>query len=114
MIAIETSISQASATVECPLCAERRYCGLVKNGEGEIYKVICQWADPNLPPQGWKHTGTAKDGRHIFTQTNSIYKRRKNKKYPAEVRLYPQVREEIPTYQDYTIPLKELSKGNIV
>lgn len=113
MIAIESSISQASTQEECPLCAERRYCGLVKNSAGEIYKVICQWADPNAPPQGWKHTGTAKDGRAIFTQTRSIHKRRKNKKYPIEIQLYPK-KLDVPGYQDLSVPLKELSKGHVV
>jgi hypothetical protein len=105
---------QASAQERCPLCSRDRYCYLIKNDSGEAYKVLCQWTDALNPPEGWNHVSIAKDGRPIFAKQGSERKRRKSKKYPALLKLQPQNKADIPSYQDVHIPTKEVDKGHTV
>jgi hypothetical protein len=106
--------SQASSQERCPLCDRDRYCYLIKNNEGEAYKVLCQWTDALNPPEGWNHVSIAKDGRPVFVKIGSQQKKRKSKKYPAIVSLYPQDKPDIPQWQDIHIPVKEVGKGHTV
>jgi hypothetical protein len=65
-IATKNPIIEASSQDCCPLCSKDRYCGLIKDEAGKTYKVVCQWTDALLVPEGWKYTGLAKDGRGIL------------------------------------------------
>ncbi len=104
----------ASSQERCPLCDRDRYCYLIKNEAREAYKVLCQWTDATNPPEGWNHVGIAKDGRPIFAKIGCARKRRKSKKYPAIVSLYPQDKPDIPQWQDVYIPVKEVDKNHTV
>ncbi len=105
---------QASSQERCPLCSRDRYCYLIKNDSGEAYRVLCQWTDALNPPEGWNHVSIAKDGRPIFAKQGSERKQRKSKKYPALLKLQPQNKADIPSYQDVHIPTKEVDKGHTV
>jgi len=106
--------SQASSQERCPLCSRDRYCYLIKNDSGEAYKVLCQWTDALNPPEGWNHDSIAKDGRPVFVKIGSQQKKRKSKKYPAIVSLYPQDKPDIPQWQDIHIPVKEVDSCHTV
>jgi hypothetical protein len=108
-----TQSLQASHQQRCPLCERGHYCYLIKNDLGEIYKVLCQWTDANNPPQEWKCTGTAKDGRPIFVNSALAPKRRRSKKYPAVIKFHLKERE-IPQWQKVEVPVTQAYTGHTV
>jgi hypothetical protein len=91
---------EASKSQPCPLCSHNHYCYLVSNEVGTILKVVCQWTTE--PPDGWDQTGTAKDGRGIFTQRGY---RRKRRHYPDFVQLAPQPLADIPEWKDHLLDM---------
>ncbi len=114
-IATKNPIIEASSQDCCPLCSKDRYCGLIKDEAGKTYKVVCQWTDALLVPEGWKYAGLAKDGRSIFASTDGIHhKPRKSKKYPKQIQFHPRTEIAAPTYSDLKISLKELGKDHVV
>ena len=96
------------------LCSRDRYCYLIKNEAGEAYKVLCQWTDALNPPEGWNHDSIAKDGRPVFVKIGSQQKKRKSKKYPAIVSLYPQDKPDNPKRLDVCIPVKDVDSCHTV
>lgn len=105
----------ASGSEACPACGKTRYCWLTKDPKTqEIYKILCYWANPNNPPEGWEHCGTAKDDRPIFMKQGYSRKQRKNKKYPAIISLQPELKLDMPQWQDIQISVQEVEKGHTV
>ncbi|MBE9065149.1 hypothetical protein IQ260_00585 [Leptolyngbya cf. ectocarpi LEGE 11479] len=80
-----SKIAQEARTgVACPLCGREKYCFLI--GEpSNPNMVLCQWTEPNRPPNGWTYQGLAKDNRPKFLRDGA--KRRRSRKYPELVRL---------------------------
>lgn len=106
--------AEASSSEPCPFCGRPRYCFTVKDLSDEPYKVICHWTDPTNPPSGWRHVGSASDGRPIFLKDgHRATKRRKNKKFPALIELKPQ-HKDIPQWSQVEIPIEKLEKGHSV
>ena len=99
---------EANATTPCPLCDRDHYCYLVTQGE-EVIKSVCQWTEE--APQGWHRSGTARDGRGIFTRNGVRGKRRH---YPDYVELSPRELSEIPQWQDVVLTVEDLQKGHKV
>ena len=103
----EPTSFEASKKQPCPLCSKTHYCYLFSTGNGDIIKAVCQWTDE--PPNGWDRTGTAKDGRPIFTKRGAPQNR---KYFPRFIQLTPRAcggekswddpywREEIPQWED--------------
>lgn len=103
----EPTAFEASKKDPCPLCGHETYCYLFSTGNGDIIKAVCQWTDE--PPNGWDRTGTAKDGRPIFTKRGAPQNR---KYFPRFIQLTPRAcggekswddpywREEIPQWED--------------
>lgn len=100
MLVQETIGLEASRTTPCPLCDHDHYCYLVQDGQGTIIKAICQWTDE--APEGWNRTGTAKDGRGIFTKQGLRTKRRH---FPDYVQLSPQEKADIPQWKDHLLDM---------
>ncbi|ESA37845.1 primase p4 [Leptolyngbya sp. Heron Island J] len=95
----------------CPLCGRESYCFLI----GEPSKpdmVLCQWTEPNRPPNGWTYQGLAKDNRPKFLRDGA--KRRRSRKYPELVRLQPkELSEESPQWVVDT-PKPTIAPGDLV
>ena len=89
----ETAFEATKAT-PCPLCDHDHYCYLVQDAEGSFVKAVCQWAGD--APEDWDRSGTAKDGRGIFTRKGY---RQRRKHYPDQVRLAPEPKPDIPQWQ---------------
>ncbi|MBW4485057.1 MAG: hypothetical protein KME14_21175 [Tildeniella torsiva UHER 1998/13D] len=104
----QSSSREASRTVHCPLCDRDHYCFLVGD---PIEKVICQWTDPNHPPEGWNYAGESKDRRPMFVTAK---KRHKSRRFPDLVTL-PQheLVEPSPEWQTVELPAT-LNVGDIV
>lgn len=106
----ETSAFEASKAQPCPLCGNESYCYLFTGTDGAFTKAVCQWTDE--PPNGWDRTGTAKDGRPIFTRRGAPQNR---KYFPSYIQLSPracggekswddpQWREELVQWEDTEI-----------
>ncbi|MBD1876234.1 hypothetical protein H6F75_22365 [Nodosilinea sp. FACHB-131] len=108
MPSIKSNSREASRTVHCPLCDRDHYCFLVGD---PIEKVICQWTDPNHPPEGWNYAGESKDRRPMF---NTAKKRHKSRRFPDLVTL-PQTELADPAPEWQTVePVGQLSVGDIV
>jgi hypothetical protein len=59
---------QASKEKPCLLCGGEHWCYLIRNQQGDLYKIICGHTQPGDAPEDWEHSGTARDGRPIFTK----------------------------------------------
>ncbi len=102
---------QASRATPCPLCDRDHYCFLFPSDEGQIIKVVCQWTD--TAPEGWDRTGTAKDGRGVFTKQG--YRRIQRKHYPEFIHLAPKpVPTDIPQWQDTDPGERAITVGDLV
>lgn len=95
--ALNTTGLEASRSQPCPLCDRDHYCYLVQSGD-QIIKAICQWTE--AAPEGWDRTGTAKDGRGIFTRRGVRGKRRN---FPDFIQLQPKQKNDIPKWLDYMV-----------
>jgi hypothetical protein len=73
------------------------YCYLMSNDLSEVVKVICQWADTETLPENWNRTGTARDGRGIYTKDG--YRQSKRRGYPNCVKLTPVDRGDFPQWR---------------
>jgi hypothetical protein len=80
----EPTAFEASKKEPCPLCGHESYCYLFASAAGQLIKAVCQWTDE--PPNGWDRTGTAKDGRPIFTKRGAPQNR---KYFPSYIQLSP-------------------------
>jgi hypothetical protein len=80
----EPTAFEASKKEPCPLCGHETYCYLFASAAGQLIKAVCQWTDE--PPNGWDRTGTAKDGRPIFTKRGAPQNR---KYFPSYIQLAP-------------------------
>lgn len=76
MPSTKSNSREACRAVHCPLCDRDHYCFLVGD---PIEKVICQWTDPNHPPEGWNYAGESKDRRPMFVTAK---KRHKSRQFP--------------------------------
>lgn len=98
---------EANRNTPCPLCSHDHFCYLVTDGKGTITKAVCQWTEET--PEGWDRTGTAKDGRGIYTKRGAPQSR---KYFPGHIKLNPKqcggekhwdapfYREPIPQWKD--------------
>jgi hypothetical protein len=112
----EPTAFEASKKEPCPLCGHETYCYLFASATGQLIKAVCQWTDE--PPNGWDRTGTAKDGRPIFTKRGAPQNR---KYFPSYIQLSPRAcggekswddphwREELAQWEDTEI---KDAKGN--
>jgi hypothetical protein len=103
---VEPTAFEANRKEPCPLCARDHFCYLFSNGQ-QLIKAVCQWTDES--PSGWDRTGTAKDGRGIFTNRSAPQDR---KFFPKFISLTPRTcggekhwddpywRAEIPHWTD--------------
>jgi hypothetical protein len=108
MPATQSNSREASRAAHCPLCDRDHYCFLVGD---PIEKVICQWTDPNHPPEGWNYAGESKDRRPMFATAK---KRHKSRQFPDLVTL-PQHELAEPAPQWQTVePAPQLNVGDIV
>lgn len=106
----ETTL-EASKTTPCPLCEHDHYCFLFQDDEGQIIKAVCQWTEN--APEGWDRTGTAKDGRGVFTKKG--HRRIKRKHYPELIQLTPRpVPSDIPEWQESDPGERAITKGDLV
>jgi hypothetical protein len=106
----EPTAFEASKKEPCPLCGHESYCYLFASATGQLIKAVCQWTDE--PPNGWDRTGTAKDGRPIFTKRGAPQNR---KYFPSYIQLSPRAcggekswddphwREELAQWEDTEI-----------
>lgn len=104
---------EASRSEPCLLCGREHYCYLISDEWGETFKVLCHWTNPQSPPDGWQHIGTARDGRPIFVK-QGYQRKRHSKKYPEVIELKPQAKTDIPQWQDVYIPVEQATKGHFV
>lgn len=91
------------------------------DGKGTITKAVCQWTEES--PTGWDRTGTAKDGRGIYTKRGAPQSR---KYFPGYIQLTPKqcggekhwdapfYREEIPQWKDTGINDPNGAKEQII
>lgn len=99
---------EANSQTPCPLCDHDHYCYLFEQ-DGTLIKAVCQWTEH--PPEGWHRSGTAKDGRGIFTRNGVRGKRRH---YPDYIELQPRELPPSPTWQDVVLTVEDLQKGHKV
>ena len=92
---------EANRQTPCPLCNHDHYCFLIQGSQGQIDKAVCQWTDE--APEGWDRTGTAKDGRGIFTRRGA---KRKRAHFPDEIALVVEQRGDIPQWQDHLLDMR--------
>lgn len=104
---------EASRSEPCPLCGRESYCYLISDERGETFKVLCHWTNPQNPPNGWQHIGTARDGRPIFVK-QGYQRKRQSKKYPEVIELTPKTKTDIPQWQDIQISVEQAARGHSV
>ena len=86
---------QASNDNRCPCCDSPEWCFILDDG----LAVVCERTD--IPPEGWERTGTAKDGRPIYSKAG---KKQGGLKYrgilpnPGNVTLTPFFRTDFPEW----------------
>lgn len=96
----------------CPLCGRESYCFLIGGQPNNPNMVLCQWTEPNRPPNGWTYQGLAKDNRPKFLRDGA--KRRRSRKYPELVRLQPkEFSEKAPPWVLDT-PKPTIAPGDLV
>lgn len=106
---------QASNEKPCLLCGGEHWCYLIGNQQGDLYKIICGHTQPGDAPDEWEHSGTARDGRPIFTKKGCRRSsKRRNRAFPELIQLTPSPKPNIPEWQDVFIPLEHLSLGHTV
>lgn len=106
---------EAKSKNPCLLCGGSDWCYLLGNQQGDLYKIICGRTPPVDAPEDWEHSGTARDGRLIFTKKGvRRSSKRRNRAFPELIQLTPSPKSNIPEWQDVVIPLDQLTKGHIV
>jgi hypothetical protein len=80
---VEPTAFEANSKQRCVLCDNDHYCYLF-SAKDQIIKAVCHRTDQ--APEGWDRTGTAKDGRGIFTKRGAPQTR---KYFPGYITLIP-------------------------
>ncbi|NJM49338.1 MAG: hypothetical protein HC860_26775 [Alkalinema sp. RU_4_3] len=80
---VEPTAFEANSKQRCVLCDNDHYCYLF-SAKDQIIKAVCHRTDH--APEGWDRTGTAKDGRGIFTKRGAPQTR---KYFPGYITLTP-------------------------
>lgn len=86
---------QASSENKCPCCDSPSWCFILDNGNA----VLCERTD--VAPDGWKRTGTAKDGRPIYAKGSSRQSDRRYKGIlpdPLDLRLEVYPKSDFPQW----------------